>query len=773
LLQPEAGPGASASAAVRNVPGKYGDVIFLSLGVLGILLTWSIFYFVPDKSILVLLDASEQTYPWWMYSVSEVQQGRLPLWDPYTVGGMSYVGEVIRSALYPPLLVVALLGEPARSTAAIHAFALAHFLLAFFGAYILGRLLAMPPVGAFGSGLAYSLGGFVARRALGQLAIFNGLAWIPLMLAGLVAVARTRNWKWSLLSGAAMAMSILAGHFQPAIHGAILFGVVAIVICFFGIGGTAPLGIKRTLIASAGASISAACFAAVQLLPAFEYFSMAFRWLGANDPRTGVGSTVASARLPFDVIAMNPRFELRHWPAILYSKVGNVPDGSLYFGIAAVILALIGFQFMKRADRILWLSLFLAGFILGHGSATPLLKLAYLTIPLFDKVREPARHLFLGHVAISVAVGYGVTALWQKRRASSFFFLIVSAAAVLATWRVWTLRGEFPFTVTLALMLLLVVAGIHWFQESRQLRSLFLLPILLLGMFVELGAGWARQIGRISRFDGKTNYAVERWYRSPVVDSLSKFLAARPGNYRIDFVDASLPANLGEILRVPTTAGYSATKPAMFFNLRNLVGWFPPTPGADLLSIRYVFTPRHMPGVRLVGSLEGLNVYENDRALPFAWFVKSVVVSDREERTLSLLRTRQIDPSRTAIVSQRRGHLVRDLPIGSEKSEVRIVAYEPQRVQMETSNPTRGLLVTTDPYYPGWVASIDGLRTSVIRVNYGFRGVIVPPGRHRVEFRYRPLTFRVGAIISMSALVIAALILLLPAALRVYARRER
>jgi hypothetical protein len=760
------------SDRLRGLLAKHGDVVFLSLGVLCILLTWSIFYFDSDKSILVLVDASTLTYPWWMYSVGEIQQGRLPLWDPYTLGGMSHVGELARAALYPPFLLVALLGESVRTTAAIHAFALAHFLVAFGAAYFLGRVLRMPPVGAFACGVMYSLGGCLAKRALGQLDIFNAQVWVPLILAGLIAVARTRNWKWSLLSGAAMAMSILAGHHQPAIHAAILFGVTSIGVCFFRLGEIEPLGIRRTVVAGAVATISAAGLAALQLLPSLEYIPIAFRWVGATDPETGSAWTVASARVPFDVMAMNPRLEPRSWPTILYQSVGNIPDGSLYLGIAGISLAVIGLRCMDRTSRVLWLTVLLAGFILAHGSATPLLKLAYFTIPLFEKIREPVRHLFLAHIAIAIAAGYGATGLSRMRRASPLFFLAVSSGAVLTAWHVWRVRGDLPLTVTLPLTLVLLAAVILAVQRLQKIPTAFLLPVLLIGMFVELGGGWARQVGRISRFDGKTNFAVEKYYHSPTSLAVAAFLKQHPGLYRVDFLDDRIPANYGHILRFPTTAGYTATRPATFFNVRNHLGWFPPAPGADLLSIRYVFASRELPGARLAGSIAGLSVYENETALPFAWFVKSVVVSESEERTLALLQSRQIDPAETAIVSRRRALAVRDLPTGNERNEVRIITYDPQLVAMATTSVDRALLATTDPYYPGWSAWIDGVRTPLIRVNYAFRGVVVPPGKHRVEFRYRPMTFRAGVAISILTLLTTALIVFLPAAVRIHAHRK-
>jgi uncharacterized membrane protein YfhO len=62
-----------------------------------------------------------------------------------------------------------------------------------------------------------------------------------------------------------------------------------------------------------------------------------------------------------------------------------------------------------------------------------------------------------------------------------------------------------------------------------------------------------------------------------------------------------------------------------------------------------------------------------------------------------------------------------------------------------------GYLVVADVWYPGWTATVDGQTTSVLRANYLFRAVSIPAGEHEVTFVYRPLSFYLGATISLLA----------------------
>ena len=63
----------------------------------------------------------------------------------------------------------------------------------------------------------------------------------------------------------------------------------------------------------------------------------------------------------------------------------------------------------------------------------------------------------------------------------------------------------------------------------------------------------------------------------------------------------------------------------------------------------------------------------------------------------------------------------------------------------------RGMVILTDTWFPGWQATVDGKRAKIERA-YGFvRGVVVEPGNHVIEMRYRPLSVYLGAGLSLLA----------------------
>jgi hypothetical protein len=173
----------------------------------------------------------------------------------------------------------------------------------------------------------------------------------------------------------------------------------------------------------------------------------------------------------------------------------------------------------------------------------------------------------------------------------------------------------------------------------------------------------------------------------------------------------------------------------------------------------------------LYGDAEWL-VAENTAALPRAFLVSSVRMARHDQDVLAWMADGPFDPRRVALVEPVAAQdapwpgwsLQQDAPPG----EAWIERYRPAEIVVRTRSATDGFLVLTDPYFPGWRATVDGLGTHIYRTNYLFRGVFVPAGERVVRFTYEPLPFRIGA-----ALGLATVALLATAALLALGRTAR
>jgi hypothetical protein len=182
-----------------------------------------------------------------------------------------------------------------------------------------------------------------------------------------------------------------------------------------------------------------------------------------------------------------------------------------------------------------------------------------------------------------------------------------------------------------------------------------------------------------------------------------------------------------------------------------------------LLGVSYLLQHRRDPPLRafrLAYTGPDARVYENPRALPRAFLVERQVVAPSADAARRMV-TAPDFPARAAAVTEHRipglgtGIQARTAAAGERRApgEARITAYEAERVTVSTRGEGPALLVLTDSWFPGWEAEVDGRKAPIERVDYLIRGVPVPAGSHTVELRYEPITWRIGWIISLVALV--------------------
>src|SRR6188768_97853 len=64
-------------------------------------------------------DVVTQFYPYRSFAADSVRQGTLPLWNPYLLSGVTFVGNCLSALFYPPNVVYYLIPLPAAWTVAL------------------------------------------------------------------------------------------------------------------------------------------------------------------------------------------------------------------------------------------------------------------------------------------------------------------------------------------------------------------------------------------------------------------------------------------------------------------------------------------------------------------------------------------------------------------------------------------------------------------------------------------------------------------------------
>jgi len=178
----------------------------------------------------------------------------------------------------------------------------------------------------------------------------------------------------------------------------------------------------------------------------------------------------------------------------------------------------------------------------------------------------------------------------------------------------------------------------------------------------------------------------------------------------------------------------------------------------DLLSVRYVLTAPEFGlsknTLNLIYDNE-IRIYENKNALPRVFLVPEIKNVESGEETLKILSSTDFDPHHVVLAAGTPSGIFKKEIMGSSVS---IVDLQNNKVSIRADMAGRGPLVLTDTYFPGWKAFIDGEETKIYRANYIHRMIIVPKGEHLVKFIYAPLSFKIGAVFSIGALIGVALI---------------
>jgi uncharacterized membrane protein YfhO len=118
-------------------------------------------------------------------------------------------------------------------------------------------------------------------------------------------------------------------------------------------------------------------------------------------------------------------------------------------------------------------------------------------------------------------------------------------------------------------------------------------------------------------------------------------------------------------------------------------------------------------------------------------------------------------PKDTAIADKREQSKIPVLPQYDSTASIKLIQNLNDQILYESKATSNQLAVFSEIYYPyGWKAFIDGKETPIARVNYVLRGLPVPAGDHKIEFRFEPKTKATGDMISLVISILSWLILI-------------
>jgi len=107
------------------------------------------------------------------------------------------------------------------------------------------------------------------------------------------------------------------------------------------------------------------------------------------------------------------------------------------------------------------------------------------------------------------------------------------------------------------------------------------------------------------------------------------------------------------------------------------------------------------------------------------------------------------------------GFLHNSQPPPTAQDHIVKIVDEPNRSYSTVECDSASLLVLNEWFTPAWKVRVNGKKLPTLRVNVWQTGVLLPPGRNRVEFEYSPTLFRVLTMLNRITILLLLIFVIL------------
>ncbi len=473
-------------------------------------------------------------------------------------------------------------------------------------------------------------------------------------------------------------------------------------------------------------------------------------------------------------------------------------DVAMYMGVLVFFLALFAIIMDWKNPFVRYLTI-LSGFALlvSFGKTFPILfDLLFNYFPYFDKFRVPSMILVLVQMSMPVLAGLGLMKIINLRNEKDkkylllirniglvflgVFILSLIGNSAIADWFTGRIN-DYTSTIsasnqrlaqqyqalaphasqmfTTDLMMAMAFSAIlfwlaYFYIKFKISADVFVVIVILLSI-VDLWRIDARGAKYIDNPD-KSNMFSEPDYITAIKSQNDKE-PFRLLNLKQDGSLGSFTSNsnYNAYFLVEDFYGYSGIKPRAYQDYLDVVG---PTNQVmwKMLNVKYIVVdkPGMFEGFTPILTNESTVVYENENVLPRVYLVNRVE-NKAPIDMLNAVKNSVIDPKDIAFVEE---NLITDHPDSTAYSIIK--EYKEAKTVIEVNASGNNFLFFGNTYLPGWKAAIDGKETKTYKTNHGFIGIVVPAGKHLVEFNYAPESFFITKNIALvlSSLVVLGLI---------------
>jgi len=680
---------------------SYRKFIYLLLFILAVIFLNQVIFF---KRSFFIRDTLWQFHPWRVFAKNQVLSGHMPLWNPYSFCGKPFMANIQSAVFYPLTLIFYIFSF----AAAYKLHLVIHLMLLSVSMFLLLKEMGITDKAAFAGSVVFSYSSIVVTsfEFLGNLATLSyfPLAFlIMIKICNGISAGRKITLRLFIFLTLIFTLQFFAGQPQILIIEGVFLFLYAVFVLF-----EQKNIIPLTVLLLSG--ISAALLAGAQILPSIEFFSKTAKFSsGIEDITSHSLNPVNLLRFIFPLRGLESNtpvefrvFEYEYWVENFY--IGVIP----FF---AAFLTIIIKEKKKVLVAFFWFAAAFSVF-LALGRYNPVFKAAVNIMYPLRLVRYPARYMLICVFSLSILFAFSMDYIVRKFNKKVFYLLLF-----------FSLADLFMFGMKLNPT---INSDIYGFSGPKT-------SFLIKNSENELCRFWLTPKTAENR---KTN----NFFRHK--DNL--------------FWDINMQYNLFNI----SGSGYRINE---YQNLMNKIMQQPAPEAAakilGMMNMKYLISSENINSESYKLVFDGARkIYENKKFLSRAYIVRKAEVLP-EEKVLDYIFSKDFNPGEEIVISKSCKFREQQVKNADIKPRARIIKYSSNEVEIIASSPGNSFLFISDSYYPGWKAYIDGKETEIIRANYVFRAVPVPEGAHRLEFIYKPLSFKAGLLISCAGMLIVICLL--------------
>ena len=494
---------------------------------------WQGQYPIPAKNPAIS-DVVNQIIPWKIFTISEWQAGRVPLWNPYNFSGTPHAANWQSAVFYPANLLPLWL----NFIDGWSLYVLSQPLLAGIFTYLFARSLKITPLGSLLSAVCFSFSGFMTSW-LQWGTLGHAILWLPASLWAIEKYLSSHNTRYIILNTLFLSLSLLAGHLQISLY------VIAVSFAYFLFSSRSLLEISRRLLIGLIMAISPFLLVSFQLFPTIQLY---FNSVRSQSIDIGWFNYF---RIPIEYLTtfIAPDFFGNPTTRNEWGR-GSYVEMMGYIGLIPLILSLNTFK-LKKAKFFIWV--IIISLILSL--RTPLANIiTLLKIPVFS-TSSPGRIIALISFSLAILSGYGLDHAIKTKLKSLKIPILLTGIILVSLWLVASLLKNpvawrnliIPSLIFCALIIIIFISK---FLKNRLLLTAYYLILLV-------------SVADLYRFHYKfTPYtSADYWYpKLPVIEKVQQI---QGNNRSFGLFDA----NLNLPFKIYSIEGYDALFPKSYAQL--------------------------------------------------------------------------------------------------------------------------------------------------------------------------------------------------------------